>query len=88
MNKYEREKLHSVLTRIADRLEGIEQTQVRLAEKLDAVEASQVVLGAMHVENETDIKNLLLVCQETQQQLFGHPKPNLKAVKDERPPPR
>ena len=78
MNKAERLKLHSILSRI-------DRGQDKINERLDAIEASQVVMGSLVFEIETDMKNLLLVAQETQRQIRIQSGPDLKVVIGERP---
>ncbi len=76
MNKAERLKLHSVLSRMADNQEAI-------ITRLDGIEASQVMLGSLTLENQEDIKNLLHVAKETQRQQRASSGPDLKLVNPE-----
>jgi len=61
MNKKERLKLHSILTRLAD-------TQDAILFKLEHIEAVQRLIGSSVIELEADVKNLYLVAKETQDQ--------------------
>jgi len=61
MNKKERLKLHSILTRLAD-------TQDAILFKLEHIEAVQRLIGSSVIELEVDVKNLYLVAKETQDQ--------------------
>lgn len=79
MNKAERLKLHSILSRL-------DRGQDKINERLDAVDAGQVMLGALIAELEIDVKNILLILVEMQRQQRASSGPDLKIVVDnERP---